>query len=255
MSKVLLWIGMVVLLVGCATATPTSVEPSPLATTAADAAPAQTSTDDPCYVQAVDYVAATEVLLAKLDESYTSRVEPNTFLTVEDVVEMIPELEAVRDEAAAQPVPPCAQYINDYLVQSIDAEVNLQKSSLTDDARIVTNYFGKQQQFYELQFLRGFGALRGELDLAAVPTFTPQPLIVGADDRTVSVPTTLVVVPSDGATDIDVRENAGGTRRDCRLAGGTVVNAVEASWDSAYIRIEGSDCDGWVVVEKLDLDS
>lgn len=253
---------VIVLMVGACSAPPPAVAPTAIVVTMIiepTAVPASseaaTTTPEPiavaeeaCYLQAETYIEETEELIDAWYEAFDFEgLSP----TEQDIRDRLPRLEGVRARLAGIEVPECAAHIHAYHLAYMDKYVETWNSSLNGDSQAIVNYKDREVDELYRQFEGGFMALQNGIDLALYPTPTPRPIVAGADDTVITLPTTLTILPSGDNTDIEVRDSAGGNFLPCRLEGGIEVEAVEASWDSAYLRVEGTDCDGWVVSSKV----
>lgn len=222
-------------------ATPTKVIPTSTATMVI-------AQEENCSEEAVDYVMETEGVW----ESWQAVFDfPGMSPTIQDIRDSIPRLSAIREEAARIEPPSCANYIHIYLLDYMDKFIAIWQSNVNGDPDVVVNYKARELDEIFQQFEVGFLALQTGLELSLYPTPTPRPVVAGPEDVPITLPVTLTILALDDTPDVDVRDSAGGNRLSCRLDNGTEVSVIEASWDRAFLRVEGTDCDGWVQSSKL----
>lgn len=158
----------------------------------------------------------------------------------------MPSVQGVRRRAAEIEPAPCAAYIHAYLLQAMDSLIALWQSRLDGDPQIVTNYIADEYVASNKEFESGFLALQNGFDLALFPTPTLIPIAVGPDNILITLPIILTILPSANRADVEVRDRAGGNRLTCRLEGGLKADVVEVSRDRKYLRVENTECDGWI---------
>lgn len=250
---ILVWLGVTACAAEPVVPTPTPVPATPtLVPTVVPSATPEPPTptpmpeptpEEPCYLQAEGYVLDTEEVWEDWDDvmNFSQTASP-----LQEIRDRIPRLERLREQTTRLDVPPCAAYIHAYHLAYMDKFIEGWNSYLDGDPQVVRNYIFREQDALFRQFEIGFLALKNELELVLFPTPTPKPIVAGENDIPVTLPVTLTTVSSGEGSMVEVRDVAGGNRRSCRLDVEVQVEVVEASWDREYLRIEGSECDGWV---------